>query len=124
MMWNKSLVKLGLTFLVLSLIDILVIGYWWFRCIQVHSSFYCDSFAFGGILMAFGIPALILLGLSLIFIIISRFYRKDTNLILYVIFIVLGVIIFAAPYCLWFCLLSTGLCPDTYLEFNTQMEQV
>ena len=124
-MWNKSLLKLGITFLLLSIFNILVIGYWWFRCFQTHSAFYCDAFAFGGILLALGIPALVLIGLSLILVIISRFYRKDIHKVFRSTLLILGTVVFVFPYCIWLSILffNPDSRPRTYSEFNAQMEQ-
>src|SRR3989338_8375932 len=81
-----------------SVIDVLVILYWWMRCGQTQSAFYCDSFMFGGILLILGIPALILLGLSLIILAFSKWYKGNVSTVAKSMIIILGIIIFVAPF--------------------------
>ena len=98
MMWNKSLLKLGLTFLVLSLIYIPFI----YGRTLVYLEVAGPDSAFPVLgLINLGTPALILLSISIILLITSRFYRKDISLMFKVIFLMLGVVIFALPFFLW-----------------------
>ncbi|MDQ5950444.1 MAG: hypothetical protein QG585_386 [Patescibacteria group bacterium] len=119
-MFNKTILKLSVIFLFLSLFDLLVIFYLLFRCQQTESFYYCDYFAFGAAYIFFGIPALILLGLALILLFISRFYKNTISLTIRIIFIVIGIIVFSAPYIPFLLPLSQI---ETYAEFNNRIEQ-
>lgn len=119
-MFNKTILKFSGAFLVLSVFNAFVIFYWLQRCHQTGSSFYCDSFAFGGPYLILGIPALVLLGLSIILLITSRFYKKDVGAVFRTVFVILGLIIFALPYLPVFLPSSQ---PKTYSDFNARMEQ-
>src|SRR3989338_5072733 len=94
-MWNKSLLKLGLTFLALS---ILIMGYkvfmMWNLCSTLGG---CDG-DFGRIMLIQGMPALMLLVYSLVLILTSRFYRKDISKRSWYILLIIGIMVFAFPY--------------------------
>ncbi|HEY4475330.1 MAG TPA: hypothetical protein VJB92_01230 [Candidatus Paceibacterota bacterium] len=117
---NKTLLKLaGLIFL-FSIIDGLVILYWLMRCYQTQSAFYCDAFAFAGILIILGIPALVLIGSSLILLAFSKWYKGNVSIVAKSIIIILGVILFVAPYT---PLLLPSDQPKTYQGFQNLIEQ-
>mgnify|MGYP001557857964 FL=1 len=117
---NKTLLKLAGLLFCFSVIDVLVISYWWIRCGQTQSAFYCDSFAFVGILFILGIPALVLLGLALIVLAFSKWYKGNVSTVAKSIIVILGVIIFVAPYT---PLLLPSEQPKTYHGFLNRMEQ-
>ena len=116
---NKTLLKLSGLFFCFSVIDVFVILYWWMRCGQTQSAFYCDKFAFGGILLVLGIPALVLLGLSLIVLAFSKWYKGNVSTPAKSIIIILGIIILVAPYT---PLLLSNEQPRTYRDFQIQAE--
>lgn len=117
---NKTLLKLAGLLFCFSVIDVLFISYWWVRCVQTQSSFYCDSFMFGGIILSFGIPALVLLGLSLIVLAFSKWYIGNVSAVLTSVIVILGIIILIAPYS---PLLLPGARSETYQEFQNRMEK-
>ena len=119
-MFNKTILKISGSFLLLSIFNAIVIFYWLQRCHQTGSSFYCDAFAFGGLYLLLGIPALVLLGISLLLLITSRFYKKEVGVAFRVIFIILGLIIFGIPYLPVFLPSSQQ---KTYSDFNARMDQ-
>ncbi|OHA39912.1 MAG: hypothetical protein A3G59_00585 [Candidatus Taylorbacteria bacterium RIFCSPLOWO2_12_FULL_47_20] len=117
---NKTLLKFTGLLFCFSVIDVLVILYWWMRCGQTQSAFYCDSFMFGGILLILGIPALILLGLSLIILAFSKWYKGNVSTVAKSMIIILGIIIFVAPFT---PLLFSSEQPRTYRDFQIRMER-
>lgn len=118
---NKTLLKLAGLLFCFSVIDAIVIFYWWMRCAQTQSAFYCDSFMFGGIILSLGIPALVLLGLSLVVLAFSKWYEGNISTVAKSVIVTLGVIIFVAPYTPF---LLPSEQPRTYQGFQDRMEQV
>lgn len=117
---NKTLLKLTGLFFSFSVIDVLVVSYWWLRCGQTQSSFYCDSFMFGGIFFILGIPGLILIGFALIILAFSKWYKGNVSNLAKALIIILGLIIFAGPYT---PLLFPSDQPKTYRGFLDRMDQ-
>ena len=117
---NKTLLKLAGLLFCFSVIDVLVISYWWIKCGQTQSAFYCNSFMFGGIFLILGIPALILFGLSLIVLAFSKWYKGNVSTVAKSIIVILGIIIFIAPYTPF---LLPSEQPKTYQGFQNRMEQ-
>lgn len=119
---NKILLKLAGLLFIFCIIDILVILYWFLRCVQTQSAFYCDNFMFvTGILLSLGIPALVLLGLSLIILTFSKWYKGNVSTTAKSIIIILGVIIFVAPYTASLLFPTEG--PKTYRDYQNRREQ-
>ena len=116
---NKTLLKIASLFFFFGIVDVLVILYWWLRCGQTQSSFYCDSFAFGGIFLVLGIPGLILFGGSLIALVFSKFYKGNISRFLKFFLVILGIIIFVGPYSPY---LFSSDNPKTYGEFLQKAE--
>jgi len=120
-MFNKTILKFSGVFLLLSILDVLFISYVWLRCLETRSGFYCDAFEFGGVFIIFGIPALILLGLSIALLITAYFYKKEISLMFKTIFIILGVVIFGGAYVPYFLPSSNA---KSYSEYNARIEKV
>lgn len=117
---NKIILKLTGLLFVFGLVDILVILYWWLRCGQTQSAFYCDAFMFGGLFFVLGIPALILFGLSITALAFSKWYKGNVSSVAKWVVIILGIGIFVAPYT---PLLFSSEQPKTYRGFLNRMEQ-
>ncbi|MEK7610711.1 MAG: hypothetical protein AAB468_03140 [Patescibacteria group bacterium] len=117
---NKILLKITGLLFVFGAIDVLVILYWWLRCGQTQSAFYCDAFMFGGILLLLGIPALVLFGMSVIILAFSKWYKGNVSSIATWIIVILGIIIFVVPHT---PLLLSSQQSKTYRGFLNQMEQ-
>lgn len=117
---NKIISKTPGLLIAFTTIDIFVILYWWSRCAQTQSAFYCEAFAFGGLLILLGIPVLVLFSLFALFLIISKWHNGGVSPITGWIIAILGVIVFASPYIL-FSLPSKQ--PKTYRGYLNQIEQ-
>jgi len=124
-MRNKTLLKISGLFLSLGIINGITILYWYLRCLQTRSPFYCEAFAFGGILIGWGIPALILLGLAIITFAFS-WYKGNVHSLIKIIIIALGVFIFIFPY--FYYIFSpfnknVDQRPKTYRGFQQMLEE-
>jgi len=116
-MFNKPLLRFAISLGLLGALDFLFVFYFWLRCVQTHSSFYCDAFAFGAILLIPGIPALILIALSIIFIIAAKLYKKEISSVTRGIFVIL-IVLLIGLHCVPFFMPSFQ--PRTYSEFLAQ----
>ncbi len=116
---NKFFLKLAGILFVFSLIDGIVYWYWLLKCNETGSPFYCDVFQMGGLFIVLGIPAFILLGMSIFTLIFSKLYKKDVYILVKLIIILIGIFIFVAPYILLFFSDQS----ITYKDFQNMMEQ-
>lgn len=114
---NKFFLKLTGLLFCFSVIDGLIILYLWMRCGQTHSSFYCSNFEFGVLSSIPCIPALFLLVLSLIVLALSKWYKGNVSTAVKLTVVILGIVIFVAPY-----ILPIGQ-PKTYQEYQNRIEQ-
>jgi hypothetical protein len=110
---NKNSLKLAGLLFCLSIINILVIVWWWVRGAQTGSNFYFGAFEYGGIIYALGIPTLFLLWFAFIL------YKGNTSPITRSVMVILAAIVFLAPYVLY---LSSDQ-PKTYQEYQNSMKQ-
>jgi len=105
-----SLYKVSLLPLFFSVVQLSLLGYYWVRCMATGSSFYCDSFMFGG-LFFFLAPALLLLIIAIIGIVVSRTRKTTIDVLAALIIVALAFSIGIAP-----------LLPATFPEVNTYKE--
>lgn len=128
---NKTLLKLAVLALCFSIIDWLVLVFLRMMCEQTQSPFYCTTVApavvptpFSEILFIISLPATALLGLSLIILVFSKWYKGNISVAVKSIIVIIALIIFVVPYGPFFSFyLLPNEYPKTYQDFQNWIEQ-